>query len=163
MLQALPMQARLRRLFTHVPAGQLWRFLLVGVWNTLFGYASFATFALLLGLVYPRYGYILAGAVSSILNITVAYLGYKWFVFKTKGHYLSEWVRCLVVCSSSIVLGLILLPLLVFALRRATPVDAAAPYIAAAVLACFNAIYNFLGNKKFTFQHGPLSRGESRA
>jgi putative flippase GtrA len=161
MSQALQTHARFRRLFTHVPAGQLWRFLLVGIWNTVFGYASFASFALLLGSAYPRYGYILAGAISSIVNISVAFLGYKWFVFKTKGNYLSEWTRCLAVYSSSIVIGMILLPLLVFALRRATPADAAAPYIAAALLACFNAVYNFLGNKKFTFQRDGISRVDS--
>jgi len=159
MPQTLLIHVRFRRLFAHVPSGELLRFVLVGIGNTVFGYATFACFTLLLGSVYPRHGYILAGAISGVVNISVAFLGYKWFVFKTKGDYLGEWVRCMVVCSSGIVIGLILLPVLVFAVRRLTPMDEAAPYIAAAVLACFNAIYNFLGNRKFTFKRGLTGPG----
>ena len=34
----------------------------------------------------------LAVVPSTVINITVAFLGYKWFVFKTKGNYLREWM-----------------------------------------------------------------------
>ena len=141
----------LGRLLSHVPAGQGLRFIAVGVWNTAFGYACFAVFALLLGRVQPRYGYILASVIASAVNISVAFLGYKWFVFKTKGNYLAEWTRCVVVYGTSIGLGVILLPLVVFAIRHATPLDGAAPYVAAAAIACANALYNFCAHKKFTF------------
>jgi putative flippase GtrA len=151
MLGVSPMRPWLERLFTHVPSGQFLRFIGVGVWNTVFGYVSFAVLAFLLGHIYPQYGYILAGVISSVVNISVAFFGYKRFVFRTKGNYLGEWMRCMVVYSSSIVLSLILLPSLVFVIHHVTHFHEAAPYIAGAMLACFNAIYNFLGNKKFTF------------
>jgi putative flippase GtrA len=140
------------RLLAAAPAGQMARFLGVGVWNTVFGYGSYALLAYGFGRLYPTYGYLLAALVSSVLSISVAFLGYKWLVFKTQGNYLHEWMRFLVVYGSSILLGLLLLPLLVFAIRHTTRVDAGAPYIAAAIVACLNAIFNFAGNKSFTFR-----------
>jgi putative flippase GtrA len=139
------------RLLRHVPPGQFLRYVLVGVWNTLFGYGVFAVFEFLLSRRYPTYGYLIAGALSSVISVSIAFLGYKWFVFKTKGNYLREWVLCMAVYGSSIALGLVLLPVVVFILRRATTMDANAPYVAAAVVVCFNAGYNFFGNKTLTF------------
>src|SRR5579863_2366850 len=103
-------------LISHVPPGQLGRFLMVGAWNTVFGYA---TFAAMVALLEPRisHGYVLAGLLSSVFSITVAFLGYKWFVFKTKGNYLREWLRCLAVYSGGIAMGTLLLPVTVQALR----------------------------------------------
>lgn len=141
-----------RRLLRHVPPGQLLRYAVVGVWNTLFGYAVFALFEFLLSRRYPTYGYLMAGALSSVLSVSVAFLGYKWFVFKSKGNYLREWALCMAVYGSSIAIGLILLPVAVFVIRRSTAMDGRAPYVAAAIVACFNAGYNFLGNKTLTFR-----------
>ena len=59
------------------------------------------------------HSYIWASVLSSLLNITVAYLGYKWFVFKTKGNYLREWMRCVAVYSGGIIFALLALPVLV--------------------------------------------------
>jgi putative flippase GtrA len=142
---------RLQDLARHIPPGQFGRYLLVGTWNTLFAYASYAAFTALLNPVVPH-SYLPASMISSLLNITVAYLGYKWFVFKTKGNYLREWMRCIAVYSGAIVLGLVLLPILVFAIRHSTRFDAAAPYIAGALLAGFAVVYSFLGHKKFSFR-----------
>ena len=142
----------LQRLFTHIPPRQFLRYLLVGVWNTVFGYSTFAAFTYLLSLRWPRYGYLGAGLLSSVVNISVAFLGYKKFVFQTKGNYLQEWLRCIAVYGSGIAIGLVLLPCAVFAIRHATTIDRKAPYVAAALLTCFNVIYNFLGNKRFSFR-----------
>ena len=40
-------------LIRHIPRGQLVRYLVVGVWNTAFGYATFAAFTALLTDVVP--------------------------------------------------------------------------------------------------------------
>ena len=135
----------------HLPPGQFGRFLLVGTGNTLFGYGSFAVLTAVLNRVVPH-SYIVASIVSSLLNITVSYLGYKRFVFKTSGNYLREWTRCVAVYSGTIVLGVILLPIFVLLIRRGTPFFAAAPYIAGALLMGINAIYSFLGHKRFSFR-----------
>ncbi len=144
----------LSMLTAHIPPTQFARYLLVGTWNTLFGYGTFALFTALLTPLFP-YAYIAAIALSSVLNITVAYLGYKWFVFRTKGNYLCEWARCVAVYSSAIILGMILLPVVVLALRRSTGMTTSAPYIAGAILTACNTVYSFLGHKKFSFRPQP--------
>jgi putative flippase GtrA len=141
----------MRNLRRHIPPGQFGRYLLVGGWNTLFGYGTFALFTAVLNPIVPH-GYIWASFFSSLLNITAAYFGYKWFVFKTKGNYLREWMRCVAVYSGAIVLSLIALPVLVLLIRRNTRFFAEAPYIAGAVLTVFMVLYSFLGHKKFSFR-----------
>jgi len=135
----------------HIPPGQFGRYLLVGSWNVLFGYSTFALFTAVLNAIVPH-SYMWASLLSSLLNITVAYLGYKWFVFKTKGNYLREWMRCVAVYSGGVVLGLIALPVLVLLIRRNTRFFAEAPYIAGALLTLFVVVYSFLGHKKFSFR-----------
>src|SRR4051812_2347334 len=102
------------RLTSHIPPAQLSRYTLVGIWNTIFGYALYAG---LTAFFTPHiaHAYILAAVVGSFVSITVAFLGYKWFVFKTKGDYLREWVRCVIVYGTTTLIGVLLLPLVVFA------------------------------------------------
>lgn len=147
-----------QRLLSHIPPGQFFRYLLVGVWNTGFGYAMFALFTYLFSRRWPEYGYIPGGIVSSVFAITVAFFGYKLFVFKTKGNYLREWLRCMAVYGSSIAIGTLVLPCIVYLIRHGTAVDRKAPYIGAALMTGFNAVYNFLGHKKFSFREHSSAR-----
>jgi len=135
----------------HIAPGQFGRYLLVGLWNTLFAYSTFALLTAVLTPLVP-YSYMWASLLASLLNITVAYLGYKWFVFKTKGNYLREWMRCVAVYGSGIIFSLIALPVLVFAIRRNTHFVTQAPYIAGAILTAVIVVYSFLGHKKFSFR-----------
>ena len=135
----------------HIPPGQLGRYLVVGIWNTAFAYASFALFTAILDRYMPA-SYLAGSLLSSLLNITVSFLGYKWFVFRTRGNYLKEWARCLVVYSGGIVLGLALLPPTVFLMSYATDRPRSAPYIAGALLLGLQVILSFLGHKNFSFK-----------
>jgi putative flippase GtrA len=137
----------------HIQPGQLGRYLLVGVWNTLFSYVSYA---LLTAILNPMiaHSYIVASVISNLLNISVSYLGYKWFVFKTKGNYLREWIRCVGVYSGGILFGVVMLPAVVLVIQRNTRFVTQAPYIAGAFLTAFMVLYSFLGHKKFSFR-GP--------
>ena len=139
------------RLLSHIPPGQFLRYLLVGAWNTLFGYATFALFTALLE-PYFRGSYMVAMVLSSFLNITVAFLGYKWFVFKTKGNYRKEWLKCLAVYGSGMLPSLFLLPAIVEFIRHAFGLGHLAPYVGAALLTGFGVIYSFVGHKKFSFR-----------
>ena len=141
----------LANLVRHIPPGQFVRYLLVGTWNTLFGYGTFALLTAVLNPVVPH-SYIWASLLSSLLNITVAYLGYKWFVFRTKGNYLREWIRCVAVYSGGIIFGLIALPLLVVLIRHNTRFITQAPYIAGALLTVVVVVYSFFGHKNFSFR-----------
>lgn len=146
-----PPQRWHQRLAAYAPPGEFGRYLVVGIWNTAFGYGTFALLTAVLAHAVPH-SYLLASALSSLLNITVSFLGYKWFVFKTRGQYLREWARCVTVYSGGILFTLAALPVLVTLLRRYPPCGAAAPYIAGAVLCGVNVIYSFFGHKKFSFQ-----------
>lgn len=136
---------------SHIPPRQFARYLVVGVWNTAFGYGTYAALTALLTPKIPH-AYIAAMLLSSLLNITVAFLGYKWFVFRTNGNYLKEWLRCLAVYSSSLLLSLALLPILVAAVTRVTGNAGLAPYLAGALLTFTGVIYSFFGHKKFSFR-----------
>jgi putative flippase GtrA len=140
-----------RRIIAHIPPGQLLRYLVVGTWNTFFGYACFAVLTVLLDRVIAH-GYIVANLLSILINVTVAFLGYKWFVFKTKGNYLREWLRVVGIYSTAILISTVMLPVLVFVIRSASNWDKAAPYIAGAVLTGFTVVYSFVGHKKFSFR-----------
>lgn len=150
-MSAMDSSTLVGRLTRHVPPGQFGRYLLVGAWNTLFGYGSFAFFTAVLGPVIPH-SYLAACVISSVLNISVSYLGYKFFVFKTKGNYLREWIRCVGVYSGGILIGVLSLPVLVVVIRHNTRFFNAAPYIAGAILTALTVVYSFLGHKKFSFR-----------
>ncbi len=84
---------------------QLKRYILVGGFNTIFGYGLFAVLNWLFTDRLGPYSYLYASFLGSLISITVAFLGYKWFVFHTRGNYLVEWLRCLGVYGSSMLLA----------------------------------------------------------
>jgi len=129
---------------------RLLRYLAVGAFNTLFGYGCFALFTMLLSPL-MAYGYILAILLANLLSITFAFLGYKWFVFKTEGNYLKEWARCLGVYVTSMALSVAALPFVVAAVRRQTGRDHSAPYIAGAIVLVFSISFSFFGHRRISF------------
>jgi len=181
----------LQRLVSLFPGGQFLRYICVGAFNTLFGYISFAVILTLLNAVVPgRLLYltvILASIVSMPLNITVAYLGYKFFVFRTKGNFLAEWLKCFAVYGSGMIPGLVALSALTRFLQsmlhsHSVPLHAIlasmelhlngrslallqhvatgksmAGYIAGAVVIAASTIYSFVGHKNVTFRQKPAT------
>jgi len=116
-------------------------YLLVGVWNTIFGYAVFVA---LYFLFVTRVHYLVILLVSNILSITNAYVGYKAFVFKTKGNYLREYLRFYVVYGASMGVNMVYLPVCVEFFRIMPPV-AQAGWI------FINVIISYLGHRHFSF------------
>jgi putative flippase GtrA len=133
---------------------QLIRYLITGCFNTLFGYSLYAFLNWLLTGRVP-YGYMWASLLSNLIAISAAFLAYKWFVFKTRGHYLREWLRCLGVYGSSMLLSLLALPFLVALFRRLLPRPEAAPYVAGAVVTLTTIVVSFFGHKHFSFRRAP--------
>ena len=136
---------------------QFLRYLLVGGFNTLFGLAVAELLVLLLSKPFPRYGYIATPVLSNLINVTVAYLGYKWFVFKTHGHYWREWLKAMAVYSVPMLVNTAALPALTSLLQHAAHLGTKAPYIAVALLTGLTVIYSFIGNKRFTFKRAAES------
>jgi putative flippase GtrA len=152
-----------RGIASHIPPGQFLRYLLVGGWNTVFGYTCFFLINRWLSAVITTYPYILAGLASSLINITVAFLGYKWFVFRTKGNYLREWVRTLSIYSGSILISTLALAPLVGLIRHTTRYQTEAPYIAGGIVAVFTVIVSFFGHKHFSFRKTLPATEESQS
>ena len=139
------------KLRTHKSVGQFARYILVGGFNTAFGYGLFA----LLNWAFKglgSYSYMYAAVLANLIAISVAFLGYKWFVFRTRGNYLIEWIRCFGVYGSGALIGLIGLPILVPIFRRALHKPDEAPYIAAAIMAVITVVLSFLGHKNISFR-----------
>ncbi|HEU5350889.1 MAG TPA: GtrA family protein [Terracidiphilus sp.] len=135
--------------FKQLP--QFVRYLMVGGFNTLFGYALFALLNWVLSGL-GRYSYLLAAVLGNVVAITVAFLGYKWFVFRTRGHYLREWIRCLGVYGSTMVIGLVGLAILVPILEHHLERPILAPYVAGAMMTGVGVIISFLGHKNISFR-----------
>ncbi len=129
--------------------GQVFRYLVVGAWNTVLGYSLFVLFTHLLRHV--AYGYIPAVIVSNIIAISISFLGYKWFVFRTKGNYLREWLRTMTVYGTGMLLNAALLGPFVALLRHATRLGDKSPYVAQACLVLMIVTLSFFGHKHFTF------------
>jgi putative flippase GtrA len=145
---------------THRSAGEFLRFLLVGGFNTLFGYGLFA----LLNWALRRLpaGYLLATLLANLIAITVAFLGYKWFVFRTRGHYLREWLRCMGVYGTSMVIGLAGMAFLVPLLRHHMERPQAAPYLAAALMLVVTVTFSFVGHKRISFRRALATEDPTR-
>lgn len=84
------------------------RFLMVGVFNTLFGLSSYP---ILYFFISTNVHYLLILSISQSLNITFAYLTNKFIVFKTKGNYKKEISRFLTFHLSYFLLNLAALPI----------------------------------------------------
>jgi putative flippase GtrA len=136
---------------SHKTSLQFLRYLLVGGFNSAFGYGLFA----LLNWSFTglgSYSYMYASLLASLISITVAFLGYKWFVFRTRGNYLIEWIRCVGIYGSSVVVGLVGLPILVPILRSHLQHPDRASYLAAAIMTPITILFSFFGHKKISFR-----------
>ncbi len=134
------------------------RYIVVGGFNTVFGYGLYA----LLTWSYKglgSYNYMYAMVLANVITISVAFLGYKWFVFRTRGNYLIEWIRCFGVYGTGILIGLAGLPILVLILRHVLRRPERAPYIAGAVLMIVTVIFSFFGHKNFSFRQKQIEDG----
>jgi putative flippase GtrA len=145
--------AAMRRM---LPSGEVIRFLLVGGFNTAFSLALYSGLVILIGRSFPDIGKPvvadIAFAISTPIAITVAFLCYKHFVFRTKGNYLKEWLRCFAVYSVSFPMGLAILPTATHLFQRLALTHPYAPFLAGIVNSVIIACYSYFAHKKFSFK-----------
>ncbi len=137
------------------------RYLAVGTVNTAFAYGCFALLTLLLNPLFA-YGYVLASLIGNLFTITFSFLGYKWFVFKTHGNYLKEWIRCIGVYTASILLSAAALPVLVPIIQHRTGNAHSAPYIAGAIVLVASLAFSFFGHRHISFARSKPSPQSAR-
>ncbi len=145
--------AALRRV---LPGSEVIRFLMVGGFNTLFSLLLYSACVHGYSLLLPSHGKPLIADLASITSkpiaITVAFLGYKHFVFHTRGNYLKEWLRCFAVYGISTPVELIILPIATKLFLFPSITHPYAPYLAGIVNAVLIAAYSYFAHKKFSFK-----------
>ena len=121
---------------------------MVGGWNTIFGYFTFVALYYLIG---HKIHYLALFIISNVLSITNAYIGYKTFVFKTKGNYLREYLKVYMVYGGAVILNFILLPVLVEFFRFPPP-------LAQGMLVFTGFIFSYFGHRNFSFKVHPKEK-----
>jgi putative flippase GtrA len=145
---------RLERLREHPAVGLPVRFylrrreqvlyLVVGGWNTVFGYAVWALLQLLLG---DRLHYLLILLLAWPIAVLNAYLGYRYLVFRSRGPILRELPRFSLVYLATLGANLVLLPIAL----RVLPFTI---YVVQALLTVVVIAGSYLGHKYFSFGGG---------
>ena len=139
-----------------LPGAEVIRFLMVGVFNTVFSLALYSACVIVISHLSPHRGKPLiadiAFVISTPVSITVAFLCYKHFVFRTKGNYFKEWIRCFAVYSVSFPMGLVILPTATHFFLHITLIRPYAPFLAGLVNSVAIACYSYFAHKKFSFK-----------
>lgn len=118
------------------------RFVLVGGFNTIFG---FSFFALLYSFLYKDTHYLIILILSNFVSIMVAFFMLKFFVFKTKCNYLGELFRCFITYLTIFFLNSGLLYLLVDLFNQHVIISQFFITIAIVIL-------SYMGHKHFSFK-----------
>ncbi len=117
-------------------------FVIVGAWNTAFGYGVFALFYWLLQESVPATLILLPSYAVAFVN---NFLCYKYIVFRTQGGQVGEVLRFMVVYIPVLAANLIVLPLAL----RTLPLSA---YVIQAGYILVVAVLSYLGLKLFAFR-----------
>ena len=139
----------------HIPKGEALRFLLVGGGNTVFGLVDTFFLTWLFVHLDPAQATLMTSAAtfaSTVANITVSFLTYKWFVFRSRQNPWPEYLRSFVVYGPSLLLSTVAVAPLKVLLAHALSQPRFAPYIAQAIIVAIAIVPQFLGHKKFTFK-----------
>jgi putative flippase GtrA len=126
------------------------RFLVVGAWNTAFGYIVFVLLDLLFSHLFQKryYAYMTAMVLAQIISVINAYIFHKFVTFKSTTKNTAMIVEFLRFSTTYIVtfcFNLIFLPILV-ELGHLTP------SIAGAVLLLVTTGMSYLGHSRFSFK-----------
>jgi putative flippase GtrA len=128
------------------------KFLLTGIWNTIFGYLVFVGLDTLFAhLAARRYvAYMAAMVLSNIIATTNAFIFHKYLTFRSDAagwYLLMEFLRFVTTYLFSFVLSLALMPLLV-------ELAGLAPKVAAAAVILICTIVSYVGHSRFSFRRG---------
>lgn len=117
-------------------------YLVVGGWNTLFGYAAFVLLYWSLGSAAPV---IVILIFSYCLAVANNYLAYKFIVFRTRGNYIRELSRFVLVYAPGLAANIVVLPIALHVLSWNA-------YVIQALFTLCVIIVSYFGHKYFTFR-----------
>jgi putative flippase GtrA len=118
------------------------RFLIAGGWNTVFGYTSFAVLYWLLS---RRIHYLVILVGVAVINITMAFFTHKFFVFRTRGNYVREYLRYYVVYAVPVGIGFIAFPFCIEFLHMNA-------YLTQLLITGITVVMSYFGHKHVTFR-----------
>lgn len=118
------------------------RYLIVGAWNTVFGYCTFAALQLLFG---DQVNYLILLCIAMVFAILNAYIGYRLFVFKVQGRWIRDLGRFSIVYLGSLAANLAILPLLV-------EVAGIPILVAQAIVVTGSVVLSFFAHRSFSFR-----------
>ncbi|MGV8080490.1 MAG: GtrA family protein [Syntrophales bacterium] len=126
------------------------RFVLVGIWNTFFGYGVYVTLDWLFERAFANraVAYMSAAVLSNILAILNAYIFHKYITFRSEARgwaMIPEFLRFFSTYLVSIVVGLATLPVFV----EVFGID---PKIAGALVLPVTVLASWLGHSRFSFR-----------
>ena len=116
-------------------------FLVVGGINTVVGLLAFAAFLVLLG----QQRYLTVLVCAHVVSVLIAFVLYRFVVFRVKGHLLADLWRFETVYLSALAVNLVLLPLLVELAHL--PV-----LLAQALIVVVTSVMSWLGHKNYSFR-----------
>lgn len=123
-------------------------FLIVGAFNTVLGTAWFIVFELLFGQDVGRYGYMASLACAHVAAVLCAFVLYRKFVFRVRGHLWLDLFRFELVNLTALAINAVSLPFVVevFSLQ---------PIPAQLLITCVTAFVSYFGHKGFSFRRKP--------
>lgn len=128
------------------------RYVLVGIWNTIFGYGVFALLQLTLG---DSVNYVILLAIAQVIGTLNAFVGYRLLVFKVEGSVLRDLARFSTVYIGAFAVNLAALPLLVEVVGL--PV-----LVAQALVVGATVIVSFFVHRGFSFRRPTIAEGDMR-
>ena len=118
------------------------RYVLVGGWNTLFGWAVFVALQLTVG---AAIGYMAVLVIAQVVSIINAYLCYRWLVFRVRGNWWLDFFRFSTVYWIVFALNIVALPLMVSVLGMNV-------IVSQTVFVVVTVIASYIAHNRFSFR-----------
>lgn len=121
------------------------RYLLVGIWNTIFGYGLFVVLEVTAGHVVP---YMVILVIAQVVSTFVAYVLYRYLVFRVRGRFWFDLLRFSLVYAAAFAVNLVLLPVLVSGLGWNV-------LVSQALIVGGTVVASFVAHRNFSFRRRP--------
>jgi putative flippase GtrA len=122
-------------------------FLVVGVINTVVGFTWFAIFELTVGRLW---GYMATLLFAHVASVLCAFVLYRRFVFRVRGHVWLDLARFESIYLVSLGINAVLLPLLV-------ELAGLVPIVAQALIVFVTTLVSYVGHSRFSFRRKKVS------
>lgn len=129
-------------------------FLIVGGANTAIGFGWFVLFEFLVGRPLGGAGYLVTLVLAHIASVLCAFVLYRRFVFRVRGHVLRDLGRFELLNLVSLGINFVCLPLLV-------ELGGIQPILAQLMIVVLTILISFFGHKHFSFRRPSASKEPS--